>query len=104
LKRSKFAFLNATVQASPIPLPARSMPKVVAIVDDIAVTAATVQGAPPKCASYVCHETSRMLAPISIQADRPDHLVSDIKPLFAATPVIARRASAVTDSEIATSY
>jgi hypothetical protein len=37
------------------------------------------------------------------QADRPDYVVSDVDPVFAATLVIARRASAETDSEIATS-
>ena len=58
----------------------------------------------PKCASYVCHEASPLSGPIPTQADRPDYVVSDIDPGFAATPVIARRASAETDSEIATSY
>jgi hypothetical protein len=58
----------------------------------------------PKCASHVCHETSPLSAPIPTQADRADYVVSDIEPVFAATPVIARRASAETDSEIAASY
>ena len=42
----------------------------------------------PAGASYVCHEPSPFFALITTQADRPDHVVSDIEPVFAATPVL----------------
>jgi phage terminase large subunit GpA-like protein len=50
-------------------------------------------------ASYICNEPWAVLALLPTEADCRDYVVSDVEPVFAATPVLRGALKAETDSE-----